>query len=305
MHVRKIPAGQGMAWFRAAIDLGGRNPKAVFGAAVLLIAVLYAIALVVALVAMTLSRATPGTAPNTAVLLAVAVPLFVGMMVLLPILLGGLMHVIREAEAGRPVRARDLFAPFRSGRAGALAALGGLQIVLAILSGLIVVAIAGPNYWQDYIAFVQGATGGATPVAPPQPRHPGLLFLMQVAFNYFTYAIMLFSVPLVLFSGAKLADAVRGSLSASVRNIGANVLAAALFVLGTIVAAIVVVLLTALANMLGNLLHPAVGTLLSLVWLLTFGAALLVVLAGGAYIAWRDTFDAPPGAPPAFNGIEA
>jgi len=27
--------------------------------------------------------------------------------------------------------------------------------------------------------------------------------------------------------------------------------------------------------------------------------------AGGAYIAWRDTFDAPPGAPPAFNGIEA
>jgi hypothetical protein len=57
--------------------------------------------------------------------------------------------------------------------------------------------------------------------------------------------------------------------------------------------------------MLGNLLHPAVGTLLSLVLLLTFGAALLVVLAGGAYIAWRDTFDAPPGAPPAFNGIEA
>jgi hypothetical protein len=52
--------------------------------------------------------------------------------------------------------------------------------------------------------------------------------------------------------------------------------------------------------------HTAVGTLLSLAILLGFGAMLLVVLTGCAYLAWRDTFDAPVSPPSRpFNGIEA
>jgi hypothetical protein len=302
MQIRKLPLAQGLSWFRASIDLGARNPKAVFGAALLMIAVLYGLALVLTVVAMSLR----GSGNEASVFLMVFVPLFIGMMVLLPILIGGLMHVIREAESGRPVRARDLFAPFRTGRAKQLAALGGLQILFAVVGGVLMVAIAGPNYWQDYIGAMRGAMGGAMPVIP-QPQHPGLLFLVQLAFNYFTYAIMLLSVPLVLFSNASLLDAVRASLRASVSNVGPNLLAALLFVLGTVVAAIVVVLLSMLAGVLGNLVHAAVGTVLSLLIVLGFGAALLVVLAGGAYIAWRDTFDAPAQPPSSrpFNGIEA
>jgi hypothetical protein len=186
-----------------------------------------------------------------------------------------------------------------------LAALGALQIVFAIIGGVLMVAIAGEHYWQDYLAAVRSAMGGAAPVLP-EPKNPGLLFLVQLVFNYFTYAVMLLSVPLVLFSGASLVDAIRGSLRASVSNVGANLLAALLFVLGTLVAAIVVVLLTMLANLLGGLLHPIVGAVLSMAILLGFGAGLLVVLAGGAYIAWRDTFEGPtsPASRP-FNGIEA
>jgi hypothetical protein len=302
MQVRKLPVSQGLAWFRSAIDIGGRNPKAVFGAALLFIAVFYGLALLLAVVAAALVKS--GT-PSPSLFLAVFVPLFLAIMVLMPILIGGLMHVIREAEAARPVRARDLFAPFRLGSAKPLAALGLLQIALAVLGALLMVAVAGADYWKDYMAAMQSAMGGATP-AMPQPRHPGLLFLLQLAFNYFTYAIMLFSVPLVLFSRAPLLDAVRASLGASVRNVGANLLAAALFVGGTIVAAIVVALLAWLAGLVGGLVHVAVGTLLSMAILLGFGAVLLVVLAGCAYLAWRDTFDAP--APPPsqrFEGIEA
>ena len=117
MQIRKLPVAQGLAWFRAAIDLGARNPKAVFGAALLFIAVLYGLAILLTVVAMALGGARNGGAPDASLFLMVFVPLFVGMMVLLPILIGGLMHVIREAEAGRPVRARDLFAPLRTGRA--------------------------------------------------------------------------------------------------------------------------------------------------------------------------------------------
>ena len=85
--------------------------------------------------------------------------------------------------------------------------------------------------------------GGATPVMP-QPAHPGLLALAQLAFNYFTYAVMLFAVPLVLFSNLGIVEAVRDALRASVRNVGANLVAAGLFAAGTLVAAIVILLIS-------------------------------------------------------------
>lgn len=303
MQVRKVPVSQGLAWLRAAVDLGARNPKAVFGAALLFIAVLYLLAAVLGVVAATLTG-DGKAAPSGALFMAIFVPLFIGMMVLMPILIGGLMHVIREAESGRPVRARDLFAPFHTGRAKGLAALGVLQIVLAILGGVLMVAVAGPNYWEQYLDAMRAAMGGAMPVMP-EPKNPLLLFLVQIAFNYFTYAIMLLSVPLVLFSGTPLVEAVRASLRASVQNIGANLFAALLFVVGVILAGIAVTLVALLANFIGGLLHPTVGTALSMVILLGFASVLLVVLAGGAYLAWRDTFEPPRSPTPGFAGIEA
>jgi hypothetical protein len=116
---------------------------------------------------------------------------------------------------------------------------------------------------------------------------------------------MLFAVPLVLFSGQGIVESVRSALRASVRNVGANLVAAGLFVAGTLVAAIVVGLLSLLVNVIGTLVHPMVGTTLQLLVLLAFVSALLVVLAGGAYLAWRDTFGGDaPSAPRPFDGIE-
>ena len=50
MDIRRLPAGQGLVWFKQAIDLGAKNPRAMFGAAMLLIATLYTAVLVMALV---------------------------------------------------------------------------------------------------------------------------------------------------------------------------------------------------------------------------------------------------------------
>ena len=47
------------------------------------------------------------------------------------------------------------------------------------------------------------------------------------------------------------------------------------------------------------------GVVLGMIPSLAFTTAMLVVLAGGAYIAWRDTFDGAPSTPPPFGGIEA
>lgn len=309
MDIRVLPVGQGLTWFKQAIDLGGRNPRAVFGAALLLIASLYAAAMLTALIAATMvgTGAEPATegAPDLGRLLLVAIPLFLLVMFLVPILMGGLMHVIREAEAGRPVRARDVFAPLRDRSGRRLAMLGLVQVALALLGGLAMVTIAGSSYWTDYMTAMRGAMSGTMPVVP-QPDNAGLLFLAQLVFNYFSYALMLFSIPLMLFSGLGLAEALRSSLRASVRNIGANLLAGVLFAGALIVAALLVGLLMMLVGLVGNMVHAAVGTLLALGVALGFASVVLVMLVGGAYLAWRDTFGdgALPPPVPAVHGIE-
>ena len=308
MDIRRLPASQGLVWFRQAIDLGAKNPRAGFGAALLAIAALYAAVLVMVLVLTTfmLGGKATGKTPDLGVVMAVALPLTLAIMVLVPVLLGGLMHVIRETEAGRPVRARDVFVPLRSAQGRRLAWLGVVQVVLAVVGGLLMMAIAGGDYWRDYLHAMQSAMQGATPVLP-EPQHPGLLFLVQLAFNYFSYALMLFSIPLMLFSGEHLGATLRNALQASVRNIGANLLAGVLFLGALMLAAFVVLLVAGLLGVLGSLIHAAVGSLLAMLAMLGFAAVVLVLVAGAAYLAWRDTFgDAsmPPPLQP-IHGFEA
>ena len=142
----------------------------------------------------------------------------------------------------------------------------------------------------------------------PQPANGGLLFLVQLVFNYFSYALMLFSIPLMLFSGNRLGEALGNSLRAAVRNVGANLLAGVLFVGALVVAAVVVALVAALVAMLGGAIHPAVGTALSMLVMFGFAALVLVLVVGAAYLAWRDTFGdsaASSPVPPPVHGFEA
>lgn len=299
MEIRRLPASQGLAWFRLAVDLGAKNPRAVFGAALLLIATLYAAVLAMALVlALLIGGEQPqGQLPDMRLLMLVALALTLLIVFLVPILLGGLMHVVREAEAGRPVRARDLFAPLRSAHGRDLAWLGLVQVVLAVVGGAIAVGLAGTGYWQDYLKAMEVVMQGGTP-ALPGPQHPGLLFLVQMSFNYFSYALLLFSIPLMLFSGCGLRQALAAALRAAIRNAAANLLAAVLFLGALVIAAVVAALVSGLLALLGGLIHPVVGNLLAALVMLGFAVAALVLVTGAAYLAWRDTFGDAAAAPP-------
>lgn len=303
-QIRKVPLGQGVQWLTQAVNIGARNPRAVFGAALLMMATLYTLVLLFMLPVLAGVRDAATTTKDPTPVLTAMVPLFLMLVFALPILLGGLMHVIREAEAGRPVRARDLFAPFRLRKAGPLALLGVIQIVLAALGLLFVVLLAGDNYWANYMTAMRTAMSGGTPVMP-EPNHPGLIMAVQLLFNYFTYTLLLLCIPLILFSGNNVVEAVKGALRASLSNVGANLLAGALFMMGALVAALIVGVMGLLAALIGSLIHPIVGALLSLLLYAGFGAALLVVLVGASYLAWRDTFgdeNAASAPPPSNHG---
>ncbi|GAB3345871.1 hypothetical protein [Lysobacter tyrosinilyticus] len=286
MQINRVPPHRGLAWLIQSVQVTLRQPRAILGAGLLLITTLYAIGFLF-LAPVKLGAGT-GAADLSQLLMAV-VPFFLVMVLLLPVLLGGLMHVIHEAACDRPVRARDLFAPIREGRMRPLALLGGVQVLLAAASTLLVVTLAGADYWHDYGEAVKAAMSGTVPVAP-QPDHPLLLWCAQLVFNYFSTALMLFCVPLVLFSHATLGEAVRDSLRASVRNIGANLLAGLLFLSGFVAVTLAVSVATAVLALIGNALHPLIGALFTVAITLAYGATLVVMLTAAAYFAWRDTF---------------
>ena len=299
MEIRKLPIGQGLAWFKQSIDLGGHNPRGVFGAAALLLVALYA-AGILAVVPMVLFLPATGAEQAVGEVLGRIWPFLLLMVlfvsVLLPFLVGGLMHVIRETEAGNKPGPLALFRPFRSGRAGSLAAVGLLMLAVQVVGGVLVMLTGGREYLAAYSEMVSGLLAGGDPRTLPQPDANLLMFALQLLVNYVGYAVLLFTVPSILFLGAPLGEAVAGSLQASVRNIGANLLAGTLLVLSLIVAMLLFLLLMALVVVVGNAIHQVFGTLLTLVVGLLFASAVIVVLLGAAYLAWRDTFDPGGGA---------
>ena len=60
---------------------------------------------------------------------------------------------------------------------------------LALIGGALMMTLAGGDYWRDYMQAMQLAMQGAPPVMP-EPQHPGLLFLVQITFNYFSLSLI-------------------------------------------------------------------------------------------------------------------
>lgn len=303
--IRKLPLERGLAWFLRAVNIGKKNPKAVFGAAMLLIGALYALSFVLILPVAWNGLDSSGNVPKLDIRLAI--PFFVVLVCVFPVLLGGLMHVIREVEANRPVRARDVFSPARTAVGKTLLLLGVVQLVLNVGVTALVFTLAGSGYWSEYVSALQGAMSGNVAVIP-EPAHPVLMFLVNMVFNYLSAAILLLSIPLVLFSGAGLRDAVWLSLRSAWSNLRPNLAAAALFLIAVLAAALLVFVIALLVGSIAALLHPILGVIVLLALYLVFGTAVMAVMAACAHAAWSDIFDvgaSEPGVIPSPSHFEA
>lgn len=264
---RVAAAARGVRWFRSAIGMLDKNPRG--------------------LLLTTLLWMVIGQLPNlfSAVPTLAAVAMLVSLL-LGPALLGGLMHAIAEADAGRPVSPLQLFEGFR--RPGALRPLLtlGLLTVLAILVlGLAGQSILGP----ENIAILQKvATQQLAPQdVPMEQLAPALMrFLLAAAAVLFVLlAGLFFAVPRVLFDR-------RPALAAFVESFlacAANVLPLTVYGLVLIVAGFALALVLGVAMLLLGVLGKLGAALGLLVYLALLMLALLVSAAGN-YLAWREVF---------------
>jgi len=297
MQIRAMTPGTGWSWLKRGINLGVHNPRAVFGAAALLMAV--------------------GLVPSCVQVLAQAVLhveggaelALVGVfalvsLVVYPLLIGGFLRVIDASEHGRPTHATALFDAFRGGQgAGRMIGFSLAMTLVYVIVVFLVLRSFGPGfmewYWKVMDTAMQqpGALDPKTLPPPPADVQFGRVFLLSALAALFlggTYAIGFGQVALASRSvGGALADGVVGTLK-NVLPILVMAVCAFVMALGLIIC---VGIAGAFLGVLGGLISPALGLALALPVYFGMLLVLYVVMFGVMYFLWRDVCGAEPALP--------
>lgn len=303
MQIRRVAFGRGLTWLTDSLDLAGKRPGAALGAALL------ALVLVFGVMVLAVAALAPGLHEGGSVGSALRrmLPLALLMLALQPVLLAGLMQVLRRIDSGHGASAFDVFSAFRGGRLLPLASLGLIQVAALGLNLLALQLLGGDDFLTRYWAFFENfqAGRGFDPGAVPEPDNAALLSLINLALNYFATVALVFAVPQVMFAGRDPLTAVREALRAGVVNLPALLLTAVILIIALVVAILVIGLLMTLAGLVGRLIAPAVGQLLAFGVFGFSAVAIVAMLAGAAYLAWRDIFDGDADATQSQQEVEA
>lgn len=283
MQTRAKGPGAGWSWLAGAVNLGRHNPKALFGAAALL--------MVVALVPSILQAiAAEFIGPQVAVwVAAVGVVL---MVVVFPLMICGFLRVIDDAEHGRSTRALAVFDTFRADQdRGRIIGLGVLLFLIYACLIALVFGFAGRevlDWYLQVMAAAQSATPGTPPVVPPMPEGMGRVFALSLLVMMITgglYAIGFGQVALNRRGvGGAMADAITGTL----KNVLPLLVLTLLGLVGMIAAMLVLLLVLMVLFLVGNLVHPLAGLVLAVPVYVAFLVMLYVVMLGVMYFIWRD-----------------
>ncbi|GGJ95983.1 hypothetical protein GCM10011394_00980 [Luteimonas terricola] len=273
----------GWRWFKNAVNLGGSNPKAIFGGAALLALVIFVVAVVMSL-AVGLVAPDGGTA-QFALSMAISLPL----LVLMGALLVGYLRVIDAVENGRPATATQIFSGFADTGTWLRAIVILLALALlqyALIGGL--VALVAPEAGRWYLDNMAATADPAAQVAVPAGF--GRAFAVTMVVGVLVYAAQAIGLGQVALrgkaTGAALADGLTGALR--------NALPLALLLLVAMVAMFIVALVVGVLVMLFTALGAGSGMLLVLgivigvpVYLLLV-VVMIVVSCGVMYSIWRD-----------------
>lgn len=286
MQIRAMGPGAGWRWLMQGINLGRNNPKAIFGAAALLLVV----ALVPTVVQLIAQLGLKLTGMTTMLGLA-AFSLLYSVLVMPPIL-GGLLRVIDASESGRQTHATEIFDTFKSGRGASR------MIVLAVALAVIAVAVFaaifgvfGPGMFSWYMQAMtasQGAAGSGPPSLPALPEGFGTVVGLSILFGLFfqgAYAIAFGQVALTDRSvGGALSDGFVGAL----KNLLPLLVLLLVSLVLALVAVLVVGLLVTLLGVVGGFVHPALAIALAAPVYLAFLLIVYVIIFGVMYHIWRD-----------------
>lgn len=286
MQTRSMGPGAGWRWLARAVDLGRHNPKALFGAAILL--------MLVALVPSVLQQGAMLLlgVDNAQTAITIGLVTTAAMIIVFPLLIAGFLRVIDAAENGRPTHATALFDTFRAGAGrGRIIGTGLLLMLVYIALLALVLALFGREvaawYWE-VLSLVQSATPDSPPQMPPLPEGIGRvagLMLLVMMISGGLYAIGFGQVAL---GGRNAVGALRDAVSGTLKNVLPLLVLTVSGLVALLLASIALALLGGLLALLGGLAHPMLGLALAVPVYLAFMVIVYVVMFGVMYFIWRD-----------------
>jgi hypothetical protein len=288
----------GFGWLRRSLQAGRDNPKAVYGGAAVLLAVLLLPLLVTVPIQLVTMR--PDAPPST--LLGVAMmALWTVIGLLVFPLYGGYLRVIDAAVRGKAARAFDVFAPYRQGEVLRFAGFALVMTALYFATVVLLIVVMGGGIGQWYLQALSGQPPQALPVLPPG-------FGIAMALGAVLFLLMLGVYAIGLGQLALGGRGVFGAIGDGVLGSLKNALPLLVFAISLLVAWIVVALGIGLVIGALVLLGKLVGAWLTIVLVVPLYIALLmavlVVMFGVMYQLWRDVCgDATT--PPAGEAIAA
>lgn len=294
MQMRAMGPTAGWRWMMQGINLGRHNPRAIFGAAALLIAV----ALIPSALQMVVQYGLKMTSPSVMYAL-VGFSLLYSVLVMAP-MLGGFLRVIDAGENGRETHATAIFDVFKSGQdAGRMIALAVLLFLIASVVFGLIVGLFGPGivgWYAEVMALSQSgmAATGAKPAMPAPPDGFGTVVALGVLFGLFVqgaYAISFGQVSLTQRSvGGALADGFIGAL----KNLLPLLVLLLIWIAFAFALLLVTTLLATLLTLVGGVVHPALGMALAAPVYVAFILVIYVVVIGVMYHLWRDVAGGAP-----------
>lgn len=290
MTTRTMGPAAGWRWLMTAVNLGGGNPRAIFGGAALVLLLVFVTAVVLSLAS---ALAGPATAGGQMLLsVVVSVPL----LVLMAGLLVGYLRLVDNVENGRPATATLVLAGF-SDRAAWMRSVV-LLLVLALLQYVLIagtVMLVAPEVADWYVANL----GAPEPTATLPPGF-GRAFALTMVVSVLLYAAQALGLGQVALRGHGVGQALADGATGAIRN----VLPLVLLLLVGLVAMFVIALVVAVLAMVfaalggGSGAGMVVGMVIGVPVYLLLLLAMIVVSVGVMYAMWRDICGEPGAAPP-------
>lgn len=283
MEVQVKSPSAGWSWLMRGIKTGFQHPKALFGAAVLL---LVCTAVLVGLQMLGLNAL--GSSPGTR--LAVMGVSMVVYAVIFSMLNGGFMCVMDAAKNGRKTRVLGLFDLFRTGNGGNRVAIFGICLmVIYVLALAVIYFTVGHRIGAWYMQVLAISTHhGKPPAMPPLPSGSGAAIGLLTVFYIFysaTYAIGIGQTALRAQTPlAALRDGVTGAFK--------NVLPLLILLISSLIAALVIVIAFAIVITVAIVLAAQVSQTVALFVIapiyIAMALLMYVVMLGVMYAMWQD-----------------
>lgn len=312
MQVNKVGVEDVIGWFRSAVDAGARRPGAVFGAALLQVLFWFVLMLGLGLVLVVATAAASGGSQDEAVLreamagylLPTMLAFTVLAIVLGPVLGGGMVQAVHNAETGAPGSALDAFAGFRGAVLFPLVGLALLGIAAYVLNLAGQWVFGGPEFMQAQFSAWELMARGEIP-EPTPPAMPVPHFLWGLVLGVVNALVSMLAVPLVQLGRLGTWPAIVAAFRALGTNPGPMLLLAVLGFVAVLALVLVGAVVFALVALLGLLLPP-LAVLLGALLAIAFTAVLLVFYYAVCRAAWVSLFTdgqpAPAQAPPPVPG---